>query len=126
MPRKTTEFMVDTTGPQRIALDEIPDEVKQFVEEVYAKQRKNPGRTRVSYDTSEELDIEFKFMVDYAAQRPAGILTVRRSPTRATGFPKGTDLSTVMDFRITANVEANGARNAGNDRRQDPARASTK
>lgn len=110
MARKVS-FLVDTTGPQRTPLDSIPDDVKKFVEDTYTHQRKTPGRTRVEYDTVDELRADFKYMVDYAAQRPAGILNVRKSPTR--------DLKdTEMDIRIVANVEANGARNAGNDRRQ--------
>lgn len=110
MARKVTQ-LVDTTGPQRTPLDEIPADVKKFVEETYELQRKTPGRTRVEYDTETELKADFKLMVDYAQQRPAGILNVRRSPSKGLA-------DNVMDVRITANVEANGARNAGNDRRQ--------
>lgn len=110
MARKS-EFVPDTTGPQRTPLDEIPNNVKKYVEDVYAKQRKTPGRERASYDTEAELNAEWKQMVDYAAQRPQGVLRVRRSPTR--NLP-----ATTMEFRVTADVEANGARNAGNDRRQ--------
>ena len=110
MARKSVSI-VDTTGPQRTALDEIPNDVKEFVESVYAKQRKTPGRERVTYDTAEELRDDFKLMADYCAQRPAGILKIRKSPTR--------DLAeNVMDIRVSADVPANGARNAGNDRRQ--------
>lgn len=110
MARKAT-FIQDTTGPVRTPLDEIPADVKKFVDETYAAQRKVPGRTRVEYDTVDEMALDFKLMADYAAQRPAGILTIRKSPTR--NLPE-----TVADFRIVANVEANGGRNAGNDRRQ--------
>lgn len=116
MPRKTTTFIADTTGPQRIALNDIPDEVKAFVEDTYKQQRTGNGRTRVEYDTADELALEFKQMADYCAQRKAGVLRIRKSPTR--NLP-----DTVMEFRITADVEANGNRNAGNDRRQTPAAA---
>lgn len=110
MPRKTT-FIVDVTGPQRTPLDEIPADVRSFVEKTYAKQRKTPGRERVEYDTKDELAQDFKLIADYCAQRPEGVLRVRKSPTR--------DLpDTTMDIRIMVDVEANGARNAGNDRRQ--------
>lgn len=103
--------ILDTVGPQRTPLDDIPEDVKKFVEDVYAKQRKTPGRERVTYADADELKADFKLMADYAAQRTAGILKIRRSPTR--------DLpDNVMDIRITADVEANGNRNAGNDRRQ--------
>lgn len=110
MARKVS-FLVDTTGPVRVPLDEIPADVKKFVEDTYTHQRKTPGRTRVEYDTVKELEEDFKLMADYAAQRPAGILKIRKSPTR--------ELKDIeMDIRITAAVVENGNRNAGNDRRQ--------
>lgn len=101
MPRKSTTFVPDTTGPQMLSLDQIPQDVKDFVEDVYKKQRNAMGRERVEYDTPEELAVEFKQMTAYCAQRPAGILKIRRSPTR--GLPEN-----VMDIRITADIEANG------------------
>lgn len=110
MARKST-FVPDVTGVQRTALDEIPADVKKYVEDVYARQRKTPGRERAEYDNVNELNAEWKLMVDYAAQRPNGVLKIRRSPTRGLA-------ANVMEFRVTADVEANGARNAGNDRRQ--------
>lgn len=110
MARKSTAIL-DTTGPQRVPLDEIPDDLKAFVEDVFRRQSKAPGRERVVYDSDVERDQEFKQMADYVAQRPAGILKIRRSPSK--------DLPAhAMDIRITADVEANGNRNAGNDRRQ--------
>lgn len=105
MARKST-FVPDTTGPQRVALEDIPDDIKKYVEEVYARQRKTPGREHVEYDTVKELENEFKLMVDYAAQRPGGILKVRKSPTRGLK-------DNVMEFRVTADTEANGQANAG-------------
>jgi hypothetical protein len=110
MARKAT-FIPDTTGPQRTALDEIPQELKDYVESVYAKQRKSPGREHVEYENKAELEQEFKLIADYCAQRKTGILRVRRSPTR-------NQPDNVMEFRITADIEANGARNEGNDRKQ--------
>lgn len=118
MPRKSTH-VPDITGPQRTPLDEIPQDVKDYVESVYAAQRKTPGREHVEYDTEKELNAEWKLMVDYAAQRKAGVLKIRRSPTR--NLP-----AHVMEFRVTADVEANGARNAGNDRRQPVAAGAQK
>lgn len=114
MARKAV-FIQDTTGPVRTPLDEIPADVKKFVEDTYAAQRKTPGRTRVEYDTADEMALDFKLMADYCAQRPAGILKLRKSPSRGLK-------DTESDFRITADVEANGNRNAGNDRRQAPTR----
>lgn len=107
MARKVIQTLVDSTGTQRTALEDIPNDVIEFVETTYAKQRKNPGRERVEYDTLDELKKDYKLMVDYCAQRPAakgGILSIRRSPTR--------DLpDNVMDVRITADLEANGKAN---------------
>lgn len=110
MARKT-QTVIDVTGPQRTPLEDIPQDVKDFVEATYAKQRKTPSRERVTYDTVDELRADFKLISDYVAQRPQGILKVRKSPTK--DLPENT-----MDIRFTADVEANGNRNAGNDRRQ--------
>jgi carbon monoxide dehydrogenase subunit G len=114
MPRKTSTAIPDTTGPVRTPLDAIPDELKAYLEDVYKRQAKTPGRERVEYDTEDELKAEFKLMADYLAQRPEGALRIRKSPTRD-------QADNVMDFRITADLEANGARNAGNDRKQTAA-----
>jgi hypothetical protein len=100
MARKSTAIL-DTTGPQRLPLDAIPDDVKAFVEEVYKRQQKAPGRERVVYDSDQERDTEFKQIADYVSQRPAGVLKVRRSPSK--------DLPPhAMDLRFTADLEANG------------------
>jgi len=104
MPRKVT-FIETTTGPNFIALEDIPQDVKELVEEAYAKSRKGDVRTHVEYDDEEELKREFKQMVSYAAQRPAGVLRVRRSPTR--NLP-----ANVMDFKVSADLPANAAANA--------------
>lgn len=109
MPRKTSTAIPDVTGPQVTALEDIPDDIKAYVEDVYERQRKNPGRERAEYDTVDELKREFKLMADYAAQRQvngkAAALKIRRSPTR--------DLAdTVMDFRVTADLPENGQKNA--------------
>jgi hypothetical protein len=104
MPRKTSTPVPDTSGTILVPLESIPQDVKNYVEEVYKRQLVTPGRERAEYDTEAEMNTEWKFMTDYAAQRPqglGGVLKIRRSPTR--------DLPVnVMDFRVTANVEANG------------------
>lgn len=105
MPRKSSVAIPDTNGPVLTPLDAIPDELKAYVEEVYEKQRKTPGRERAEYDNEKELKEEFKLMADYVAQRPAGVLRIRKSPTRE--MPDN-----VMDFRITADLESNGKKNA--------------
>lgn len=107
MPRKTSTTIPDTTGPAVTPLDAIPEDVKQFVEEVYEKQRKTASRERVEYDTEDELKAEFKLMADYVAQRPNGVLRIRKSPTRNLA-------DNVMDIRISADLEANGQKNANN------------
>lgn len=120
MPRLSSTTIVDFSGPQMTPLDEIPQDVIDYVEEVYAKQRKTRSRERAIYDTEAELKTEFKLMADYVAQRPkekGGILRIRKSPTRKENLPE--DLKAisdrVMDFRITADLEANGAANANAD-----------
>lgn len=111
MPRKTSVAIPDTSGPVLTPLNAIPNDIKAYVEDVYKRQQTTPGRERAEYDTEDELKKEFKLMADYVAQRPAGILRIRKSPTRD-------QANNVMDFRITANLEENGARNAGNDRKE--------
>lgn len=108
---RQTQTVIDTTGPQRTPLDAIPQDVKDFVEQTYAKQRKTPSRERVTYGTVDELKTDFKLIVDYASQRPQGVLKVRKSPTKGLKDNQ-------MDIRFTADIEANGARNEGNDRKQ--------
>jgi len=106
MPRKTS-FVPNVTGTQLIPLDEIPDDIKQWAEEVYEKIRKTDGRERAAYDNDDEMNLEAKYLASYCAQRPHGALKFRRSPTK--DLPAHT-----MDFRITADVEANGKRQAEN------------
>ena len=118
MPRQSSISIPDTSSAFVTPLDSIPEDVKSYVEEVYEKQRKSPGRERAVYDTEDELKAEYKLMADYVAQRPAGILKIRKSPTRREGLPE--DLKKisdrVMDFRITADLEANGKSNATNQK----------
>lgn len=104
MARKSVAI-IDVTGPQVTPLDAIPDDLKAFVEDVYKRQSKTPGRERVTYDNDQERDAEFKLMVDYAKQRKAGVLKIRRSPSK--DLPDHT-----MDIRITRDLEANGQKNA--------------
>lgn len=108
MARKSVH-VPDVTGPQVTPLSEIPDELKRYVEDVYAVQRKSPGRERAEYDNEAEKNAEWKLICDYCAQRPQGILSPRRSPTRNKG-------ANVMEFRLTADLPANGAKNANSDK----------
>jgi len=103
--------IVDTTGNQLIPLDAIPQDVKDYVEALYKAQAKTPGRERVTYDDDVERDTEFKQMVSYAQQRKAGILRVRRSPSK--DLPAHS-----MDIRVSADLPANAAANANGEKGQ--------
>lgn len=110
MARKAT-FIPDTTGPTFVPLDAIPQDVKDLVEEMLKATENGGGRTRLAYDSDDELAKDFKLMASYAAQRKAGILRIRKSPTR--DLPENT-----MDVRVTKDVAANGHREgAANSRR---------
>ena len=87
----------------------------EYVEKVYEFQRNNPSRERAEYDTADELKAEFKLMADYVAQRPKGALRIRKSPTR--GMPDN-----IMDFRITADLETNGQKNANDPKSSSAAK----
>jgi hypothetical protein len=106
MPRKTTSFIPDTSGTNVTPLDQIPADLIQYVEEVYDRQRKTPGRERTEYDTKAEMLAEWKLIGDYVSQRKGkdgkpAILAVRRSPVRDKA-------ENVMEWRITADLPKNG------------------
>ena len=82
MARKSATFIADTKGAQLIPLDEIPQDVKDLVNEMLEAQSKGSGRTRLEYDTEDELATEFRQMVSYAGQRPEGILKIRKRSRR--------------------------------------------
>lgn len=103
--------LVDTTGDEQVALEDIPDDLKEFVEDVYNRQRKTPGRERVTYDSDKERDAEYKLIRDYIAQRPQGVLKVVRAPSK--DLPAHT-----MDLRFSADLPANAAKNANGERGQ--------
>lgn len=82
------------TGGMSLGLDDISDEVKKDVEEVYKALKTNPGRVRVQFDSIAELNSYIAQMKAYCEQRPGGAIRFRKSPAR--------DLpATAMDFRIT-------------------------
>ena len=112
MARKATTFIPDVKGTQHIPLADIPEDVKAFVEDTLKQQTSTGGRTRVEYDSADELATEFRQMVSYAAQRPEGLLKIRKSPTR--------DLAdNVMDVRIVHDVAANGAKEGARNSRRN-------
>ena len=78
-----------------LALEDIPQDIRTEVEEAYAGMKANPyGRFRASFDTAEEMATYIAQVTAYCAQRPAGAIRFRKSPTR--NLPDNT-----MDFRIT-------------------------
>lgn len=86
--------------PAQLSLEEVPEEVRKEVEEVYATLKTNPGRMRVSFGTLAEMNTYESQVKAYCKLRPAGEIRFRRSPTK--GLPK-----TTMDFRITDLLTAN-------------------
>lgn len=82
-------------GTAYLALENIPQEIQDEVEATYAGLKENPnGRMRVAFDTAEELAEFVNQVISYCAQRPAGAIRFRKSPTR--GLP-----ATMMDYRIS-------------------------
>jgi hypothetical protein len=84
---------VSKSSTGTIALDDISDEVKKDVEEVYEALKTNPGRMRVNFDTVQQLNQYVAQVKEYCRQRPQGAIHFRKSPSR--GLP-----ATTMDFRI--------------------------
>ena len=82
------------SGTPALSLEEIPQEVRNDVEEVYTALKTNPGRMRVQFDSLAELNTYIAQVTAYCALRPAGAIRFRKSPSR--GLAK-----TTMDFRIT-------------------------
>lgn len=95
---------VPTVAPGTTAilpLDEIPQEIKDEVEDVYKALKDAPvsGNFRVQYDTKQEL-LSWESMVKaYCEQRPGGKVKYRRSPVRGLA-------PTEIAFRITDINEA--------------------
>ena len=77
-----------------LTLEDIPQDVRDDCEEVYAALKTNPGRMRVAFDTLAELNTYIAQATAYCRLRPAGPIRFRKSPTRK--LP-----ATTMDFRIT-------------------------
>lgn len=103
----TFTFQATSVG-NILPLEAVPDEVRVQVEEVYEALRTAPidGRMRATFDTEAEANEWSRQAASYCAQRPEGVLKYRRSPTR--DLPK-----TVIDFRISADLPANGSKNGG-------------
>lgn len=98
MARTTATFIPNVSASattSTLSLDDIPEDVRTEVEEIYAALKSAPdGRMRVQFDTVDELRQYQRWATAYCAMRPDGAIRFRKSPTR--GLPE-----TVIDFRIT-------------------------
>jgi hypothetical protein len=99
MARKLT-FVPNVSGSSLLPLADIPEDVMQEIDDAYENLRGHDGRIRAEFDTEEEAYIYCRQAASYAAQRPAGVLRFRRSPTK--GLPKN-----VVDFTVKADLPAN-------------------
>lgn len=77
-----------------LTLDDVPQEVRDDVEEVYKTLKTQPGRMAVEFDTIAELNKYVAQVKAYCDLRPAGAIRFRKSPARNLK-------STQMEFRIT-------------------------
>lgn len=77
-----------------LTLEDIPEEVREEVEQVYVALKTNTGRMRAEFDTIAEVKTYETLVKAYCALRPAGAIRYRKSPTK--DLPK-----TAIDFRVT-------------------------
>jgi len=81
--------------PALVNIDDIPQNVKDEVEEIYAALKANPnGRMRAEFDNTAELRVYVAQVTSYCEQRPAGAIRFRKSPIKK--LPDH-----IMEFRIT-------------------------
>lgn len=83
-----------SSGPKVYSLEEIPDEVKNDVEEAYELLKKQNGRLAVEFPSVGELNLYMAHVKSYCELRPAGAIRFRKSPTKNLK-------PTQMEFRIT-------------------------
>lgn len=82
-------------GPAEMDLADVPQDVRDDVEDAYKICKANPtGRIRGVFETKTELNQFYAQATAYCAQRPAGAIRIRKSPTKGL-----TD--NVMDFKVT-------------------------
>lgn len=84
----------------QLSIEDIPEDVRKDVEEVYTTLKTNPGRMRAEFATLAELNTYIAQVTAYCALRPAGEIRFRKSPTRGLK-------PTQMDFRITDKLTPN-------------------
>lgn len=99
MARKLT-FVPNLSSGTLIPMDEIPDDVKEEMEEAYTQLSGRDGRIRAEFDTEDEATLYCRQAASYCTQREAGVLKFRRSPTK--NLPKN-----VVDFTVKADLPAN-------------------
>lgn len=85
-----------------IHIDDVPDDVKAQVEEVYETLKTNPGRMAVAFATKADLLQYIRQVDSYCKQRPDGAIHFRKSPVR--NQPENE-----MHFRITDKPTENAA-----------------
>lgn len=91
-------------APALIDFDEIPQDVVEDVEDVYATLKANPnGRMQIVFKDKAELATFVIQATSYCAQRPAGQIRLRKSPVK--------DLpDNVLAFRVTDLLTENEAK----------------
>lgn len=99
MARKLA-FIASTTSGNVIALDDIPQDVRDEMDDAYKTIAKSDGRIRAEFDTEEEALLYCKQAASYCGQH-SPVWKFRRSPTR--NLPP-----TTVDFRVTADLAENG------------------
>jgi hypothetical protein len=82
------------SGPTLLTMDDVPQSVRDEVEEVYTVLKANPGRMRAAFDTLAEMNTYIAQVKAYCDLRPAGAIRFRKSPTKGLK-------PTEMEFRIT-------------------------
>jgi hypothetical protein len=94
----TLQFIPNTSqkggSTLQLSLDDIPQEVRNDIEEAYKVLKTNPGRMRANFPSIAELNAYITQAKAYCELRPDGAIRFRKSPSK--GLPP-----TSMDFRIT-------------------------
>ena len=97
---------VASPKPGQSATLEIPQEVKDDIDAIYAHLTANPGTEGFAeFDTADEVAPWLKFARAYSGTREAGALKFRQLPSKH--LP-----DTQIRFSLTADLQANGERNA--------------
>jgi len=91
-------------GTSALTLEDIPQDIRDDIEEVYAYLKTNPaGRMRTpAFPTKTEALAWQALATAYCKLRPGGEIRFRKSPTK--GLPEN-----VFDFRVTDLLPDNGS-----------------